>query len=149
MPEFPTMTRIIMNNIKTYSDVIKIPTFEERFLFLKVNGQVCNATFSGHRYLNQNLYRSPEWKRFRRKIIIRDNGSDLACDDRIISGSIIIHHINPLSMEDILYMRPCVFDEENAICTSARTHNAIHYGDESLIMKDYVPREKDDTCLWR
>ena len=135
--------------IKTYSELITIPTFLERYRYLKLGGSIGEETFGFDRYLNQTLYRSPEWKRFRRDMIIRDNGMDLAADDYEIVGKILVHHINPLTVQDVIRRDPKIFDPENVICTSINTHNAIHYGDESLLMVEPVVRTKYDTCPWR
>lgn len=134
---------------KTYSDLIKIEKFEDRFDYLSLIGIVGEITFGGHRYLNQMLYQSEKWKSIRREVIFRDNGSDLAHIDYPIIGSIYIHHINPITIDDVLEERPCVFDLNNLICTTFRTHNAIHYGSKDLLPKDPVNRKKGDTCLWR
>lgn len=136
-------------SIKRYSELIQISSFKERFEYLILNGRVGEFTFNGHRYLNQKLYRCPEWASIRRRVIIRDNGCDLACDGYEINGSILIHHINPITIEDVLERRPCVFDLENLICTSLNTHNAIHYSDEELLPRGLIERTKYDTCLWR
>lgn len=135
--------------IKTYSELITIPSFLERYRYLKLGGSIGEETFGFDRYLNQTLYRSPEWKRFRRDMIIRDNGMDLAADDYEIVGKILVHHINPLTIQDVIRRDPKIFDPENVICTSMNTHNAIHYGDESLLMIEPVVRTKYDTCPWR
>lgn len=135
--------------IRTYSELITIPTFKERFQYLKLDGRVGIETFGFDRYLNQTLYRSPEWKRFRRDIILRDNGCDLACEGYDIVGKILIHHINPLTIDDILRRDPKIFDPENVISTILNTHNAIHYGDESLLVMEPVVRTKNDTCPWK
>ena len=135
--------------IKTYSELITIPSFLERYRYLKLGGSIGEETFGFDRYLNQTLYRSPEWKRFRRDVIIRDNGMDLAADDYEIVGKILVHHINPLTVQDVIRRDPKIFDPENVICTSMNTHNAIHYGDESLLMIEPVVRTKYDTCPWR
>lgn len=137
------------DGIKTYSELITLPTFEERFEYLRLNGIVGSETFGHDRYLNQTLYRSPEWKRFRYKIIIRDNGCDLACEGYEIYEKVLIHHINPITVKNILERNPMVFDPENVVCTVLNTHNAIHYGDESLITKAPIKRSKNDTCPWR
>ena len=137
------------DGIKSYSELITLPTFEERFEYLRLNGTVGSETFGHDRYLNQTLYRSPEWKRFRHKIIIRDNGCDLACEGYEIYEKVLIHHINPITIKDILERNPMVFDPENVVCTILNTHNAIHYGDESLIIKAPITRSKNDTCPWR
>lgn len=135
---------------KSYSELIKIDSFEERFKYLSLVGIVGETTFGGHRYLNQILYQTDKWKKdTRREVILRDNGCDLAHEDYPIQGSIYIHHINPITIDDILEERPCVFDLENLISTSFRTHNAIHYGTEDLLLKGFVERKKNDTCPWR
>lgn len=135
--------------MKTYSELITLPTFEERFDYLQLNGLVGMDTFGSRRYLNQILYNSREWRSFRREIIIRDNGCDLGCEGREIHGTLIIHHINPLMIEDVLERRSCVFDPENTITTMHNTHNAIHYGDKSLLITAPIERSKNDTCPWR
>lgn len=135
--------------IRTYSELIKIPTFLDRFRYLQLGGQVGVETFGYDRYLNQMLYRTTEWKRFRNEIIIRDNGYDLACEGYEIVGKILIHHINPISAEDVLLRDRKVFDPENVISTTLNTHNAIHYGDESLLITEPIERKPNDTCPWR
>ena len=136
-------------SIKTYSELITLPTFLERFRYLKLGGLVGKETFGFDRYLNQTLYRSVEWKRFRRDVILRDMGMDLACDGYEIVGKIMVHHIGPLTIQDIIRRDPKIFDPENVICTSMNTHNAIHYGDESLLITEPIARTKNDTCPWR
>ena len=136
-------------SIKTYSELITLPTFLERFRYLKLGGLVGKETFGFDRYLNQTLYRSVEWKRFRREMILRDRGMDLACDGYEIVGKIMVHHIDPLTIQDIIRRDPKIFDPENVICTSMNTHNAIHYGDESLLITEPIARTKNDTCPWR
>lgn len=139
-----------MTYIKCYSELITLPTFIERFRYLKLDGSVGMDTFGHDRWLNQVLYRSPEWKRFRNGIIIRDNGCDLGCEDRpIMFGKIMIHHINPLTIEDVLNRDPKIFDEENVISTIMLTHNAIHYGDESILYQEPIERKPNDTCPWK
>ena len=138
-----------MNNIKSYSELILLPTFEERFQYLKLSGKVGYETFGSHRYLNQVLYKSPKWKRSRREVIIRDNGFDLGHEDYPIYGKIYVHHINPITIEDILEERYWVFDPEYLISTSLNTHNAVHYGNENFKINCFVERKKNDTCLWR
>lgn len=135
--------------IRTYSELITIPTFIERFRYLKLSGSVGIETFGYDRYLNQTLYRSYEWKRFRRDMILRDGGCDLACDDREIMGKILLHHIDPLTPKDVLERSWKIFDPENVICVSLDTHNAIHYGDENLLITDPIIRTKNDTCPWK
>ena len=136
-------------SIRTYSELITIPTFIERYRYLKLGGSVGKETFGFDRYLNQTLYRSPEWKRFRRDMILRDNGMDLACDEYEIVGKVLVHHIDPLTIQDVIRRDPKIFDSENVVCVSMNTHNAIHYGDESLLMIEPVVRTKNDTCPWR
>lgn len=139
-----------MNQIKTYSKLIQLRTFEDRFNYLNLQGTIGDPTFGGHRKLNQVLYSCPEWKSIRRQVIIRDNGCDLAIEDRPIAGKILIHHINPITIEDIINRHPCVFDLENLISCSMNTHNAIHYGDDE-VLKAYMfaDRKPGDTCPWR
>lgn len=138
-----------MINYRTYSELIKIESFEDRFKYLSLVGTVGEVTFGGHRYLNQTLYQTEKWKSTRREVILRDNGCDLAHKDYVINGSIYIHHLNPITIDDILEERPCVFDLENLVSTAFRTHNAIHYGSKDLLQKKPINRQKNDTCLWR
>ena len=136
-------------SIRTYSELITIPTFEERFEYLQLKGSVGKDTFGYDRYLNQVLYRSPEWKRLRNQIIIRDNGCDLACDGYDVYGKVLIHHLNPITVEDVLARSRKVFDPDNLVCVSHNTHNAIHYGDVDLLVTGPIIRTKNDTCPWR
>ena len=136
-------------NIRTYSELITIPTFEERYNYLKLNGIVGKETFGYDRYLNQLLYRSSDWRSFRDRIIIRDNGCDLACEGFELQSRIIIHHIDPITVEDIINKHPKVFDPENVVSTSHNTHLAIHYGDKNLISIAPIDRYKNDTCPWK
>ena len=135
--------------IRSYTALMRLPTFEERFEYLKLSAIIGESTFGYERYLNQAFYRSPEWKRFRREVILRDGGCDLAIADREIIDRIEIHHINPITIEDIENGESLLLDMDNAICTSPRTHKAIHYGDSSLLMKDPVIRRPNDMCPWR
>ena len=135
--------------IRTYSELITIPTFEERFEYLQLKGSVGKDTFGYDRYLNQVLYRSPEWKRLRNQIIIRDGGCDLACDGYDIYDKVLIHHLNPITVEDVLTRSRKVFDPDNLVCVSHSTHNAIHYGDVDLLVTGPIIRTKNDTCPWR
>ena len=135
--------------IKTYSGLIAIPKFEDRYSYLRLGGKVGEDTFGHSRYLNQVFYKSREWKNFRDYIIIRDNGCDLASPDRPISGRIYIHHINPITQDDILDRNELILDPENAICVSFDTHQAIHYGDSNLLRLDPIERRPNDTCPWR
>ena len=136
-------------SIKTYSELITIPTFEERFEYLQLKGSVGKDTFGYDRHLNQVLYRSPEWKRLRNQIIIRDCGCDLACDGYDIHSKVLIHHLNPITVEDVLARSRKVFDPDNLVCVSHNTHNAIHYGDVDLLVTAPIIRTKNDTCPWR
>lgn len=136
-------------SIKTYSELITIPTFIERYQYLRLGGRVGEDTFGYDRYLNQAFYTSKEWKRFRRDVIVRDMGCDLGIEDREIHGLIIIHHITPITKEDILNRSECLMDFDNVICVSDITHKAIHYGDESLLFTLPIERSKNDTCPWR
>ncbi len=135
--------------IRTYSELIKLPTFEERFNYLDLTGTVGESTFGYARYLNQILYKSKEWKRFRNGIILRDNGCDLGIDDRPLFDHIIIHHLNALTEEDIINRSNKIFDPENVISTCLKTHNAIHYGDVSSVTNIIVERKPNDTCPWK
>ena len=134
---------------KTYSELIAIPKYEDRFRYLQLQGAVGKDTFGYDRYLNQVLYNSQEWKRFRNEIIVRDNGCDLAFEGYDIHGRILVHHINPITVDDVVNRNPIVFDPENVICVTHNTHNAIHYGDESLLITAPVERTKHDTCPWK
>lgn len=137
-------------SIKTYSELITLPTFEERYRYLRLEGEVGKETFGFDRQLNQIFYSSTEWRTFRRDIIVRDMGCDLGIEDRRIGGLIMIHHIEPISIDDILHRRiEVLLNPENAICVSSNTHLAIHYGDESLLIKTPVARTANDTCPWR
>ena len=134
--------------IKTYSELRRLRTFEERFEYLALGGRVGHETFGRDRYLNQAFYRSIEWKQARRKAILRDNGCDLGIEGREIFDRIIVHHINPITPEDIEMSRDCLFDLDNLICTSHNTSNALHYGDASILMALPQERRKGDTALW-
>lgn len=135
---------------KCYSDLIKIPTFEERIEYLKLSGSIGIETFGFNRYLNQSLYHSAEWQKMRNEIIARDNGWDLAFKDRIIPGRVMIHHINPLREEDLVNRSQLIFDPENLISCSIDTHNRIHYGgNDNCDLPMYVERKPNDTCPWK
>jgi hypothetical protein len=141
-----TMT---INTYRTYAELITIPTFEERYEYLKLDGVVGKSTFGFNRYINQQFYLSPEWKETRRSIILRDNGCDLGCEDFEIHGSFLIHHLKEITEKDIIERRPICFDPNNLITTKFKTHNAIHYGDKSLLVVAPIARTKNDTCPWR
>lgn len=136
-------------SIKTYSELIRLPTFEERFEYLKLKGSVGKDTFGHDRYLNQVFYSSMEWRRLRDEIIIRDNGCDLGIEGREIGGKVYIHHLNPLGTNDILTHSEYLVNPEYLICVSFETHNAIHYGDINLLPRDPIERKRNDTCPWR
>ena len=136
-------------SIRTYSELITIPTFKERFEYLRLDGTVGKETFGFDRYLNQVFYRSPEWKSIRDQVIIRDNGCDLGTKGHEIYGRIIIHHMNPLTMKDVLDRNPSIVNPEFLITTIHNTHNAIHYGDENLLITAPIERSKNDTCPWK
>ena len=134
---------------RTYMELIQLPTFEERFEYCKCNANPSAATFGGHRLLNQMLYQSLQWKKVRRKVIIRDEGCDLGIADRPINSKILIHHLNPITIEQVANRDPCVFDPNNLICVSFDTHNAIHYGSiDRLTPSAPVERTQGDTKLW-
>lgn len=135
--------------IRSYTELRRIKTFEERYQYLRLRGVVGEATFGYDRYLNQILYTSGEWKRTRDIVIIRDDGCDLGVDGFEIYGSITVHHMNPITPQDIELGREHVYDPEFLICTTDLTHKAIHYGDESLLPKMPVERRRNDTCPWR
>ena len=140
---------IQMTNIKTYSELITIPTFEERFEYLKLDGRVGAETFGFDRYLNQAFYKSDEWLSIRDYVITRDNGCDLGVEGYEIYGRIIIHHMNPITKEDILQRSKFLINPEYLITTIKRTHDAIHYSDSNLLVKAPIERSKNDTCPWR
>jgi hypothetical protein len=135
--------------IRTYSELITFPTFEERFRYLKLDGKVGEETFGFDRYLNQIFYKSEEWLALRDFVIVRDMGCDLGMPDREIRGRILVHHMNPISKDDILQRSKFLLDPEYLICTIKNTHDAIHYGDESILYTIPVERTKNDTCPWR
>lgn len=136
-------------DIKTYSELKTLTTFEERFRYLKLNGQVGKDTFGFDRWLNQIFYKDPEWKSIRDYVIVRDNGCDLGIDGYEINGRILVHHMNPITKMDIVERSEYLLDPEYLISTVHRTHNAIHYGDEDLLIKTPIERTKNDTCPWK
>lgn len=135
--------------IKNYSELSLLPTFEERFEYLKLEGVVGADTFGFDRIFNQKFYQSYEWKTVRNEIIVRDLGCDLGIEDRQIFGRILIHHMNPISLKDISDATKFLLNPEYLICVSHDTHNAIHYGDIRLVKKDLVERKPNDTCPWK
>lgn len=135
---------------RTYLEVSQLKTFEERFEYLRVNSSIGIETFGSDRFLNQILYHDTEWRSVRNRVIIRDSGCDLGILDREISGEpIYIHHLNPITRENVLNRDPCLFDMNNLICCTRRTHNAIHYGDSTKLIHGLVERKPNDTCPWR
>lgn len=137
-------------NIRTYSELIKLETFEERYEYLKLGGRVGEDTFGFDRYLNQIFYKSDEWKSVRNYVITRDQGCDLGIPDREIRGNkILVHHMNPITKEDILNRSDILLNPEYLITTVKNTHDAIHYGDSELLYQGPVERTKNDTCPWR
>lgn len=135
--------------IRRYSELIALPTFEERFRYLRLNGCVGEETFGFDRFLNQIFYQSKEWKDVRDFVIIRDNGCDLGVEGCEIHGRILIHHMNPIVQKDIESRSEMLLDPEYLIATTHETHNAIHYGDETLLVREPVVRMKNDTCPWK
>ena len=135
--------------IRTYNELILLPTFEERFEYLKLSGRVGEETFGFDRWLNQKFYRSAEWKHLRDQVIIRDNGCDLGVEGREIYGKIFIHHMNPISKKDILERTDLLLNPMYLISVTKQTHDAIHYSDDSILMKDPIVRSRNDTCQWR
>lgn len=135
--------------LKTYSDLMLRDSFIARYRYLKLPGVVGESTFGFERYLNQTLYQSRYWRKLRDEIIVRDHGCDLGIEDYELHGSIIVHHLNPITLDDIELGRKCVFDPENLICTGHNTHRAIHYGDETMLPQPLILRQRHDTCPWR
>lgn len=137
-------------SIRTYSELTNIKTFEERFRYLKLDGSVGKETFGFDRYLNQMFYKSDEWKRIRNYIIVRDSGCDLGIQDRQIGGRIYVHHMNPVTVDDLVHASDFLLNPEYLICASFDTHNAIHYGDESLLIESTpLERRPNDTTPWK
>lgn len=135
--------------VRTYTELSKLRTFEERFEYLLQAGNVGEATFGGSRFINQDFYRSKEWKSIRDSVIIRDNGMDLGVDGRPVNGRVMVHHMVKLRKEDFLYRTPFLIDPEYMITVSHQTHNVLHYGNLNGVPKDYTPRSPNDTCPWR
>lgn len=133
---------------RTYSELSELKTFEERFEYLSLKGEVGHETFGFNRWVNQRFYTSREWRRLRQLAVIRDGSCDLGVEGYDIHTDLVVHHMNPLTEEDILHGTPHALDLEYLICTTHDTHNAIHYGDASLLAKPYTPRRPGDTKLW-
>ena len=138
-----------METIRTYTELMQLKTFKERFRYLKLSAAVGQETFGFERYLNQRFYRSNEWRQLRNKIIVRDNGCDLADPGREIVKKVYIHHMNPIGTDDIVHASDYLLNPEYLICCSFDTHNAIHYGDESLLLSEPIHRTPNDTCPWK
>ena len=137
-------------DIRTYSELVKLPTFEERYRYLRLGSRVGDETFGHDRYLNQSFYKSKEWFRIRDEVILRDFGCDLGIPGREIFKRVIIHHMNPLTKTDIIDRTDFLLNPEYLICTTKRTHDAIHYSDDSILIPDILPeRSVNDTCPWR
>lgn len=136
--------------IRTYTELSRLKTFDERFEYLQLKGVVGRETFGFDRIFNQKFYTSDEWRRVRDEVIVRDNGCDLGVEGyEILGRRMIIHHINPITMDDIANGSPALLDPENLITTIHPTHNAIHYGDKNLLIRAPIERRKYDTCPWR
>lgn len=139
----------MLPNLKSYRQLLLLPSFKERFEYLKIGGLVGKETFGGRRYLNQKLYHTPEWERVRNIVISRDRACDLALPDLEIHDKVYVHHINPITIEDILERADLVLDPENLITVSFLTHQAIHYGSFELVNRNPIERKPNDTIPWR
>ena len=135
--------------LKSYRNLILLPTILDRFEYLRIKGNVGDPTFGFDRFINQDFYQSREWRQVRMKVIARDEGCDLGVPEYPIGGKVIIHHINPITAEDIENASDLLFDMDNLICVSESTHNAIHFGDETLLPAEPIIRTPGDTCPWR
>lgn len=133
----------------TYTELMKLDTFEDRFAYLKLNGKVGSDTFGFERFLNQSFYHSDAWKKFRNEIILRDKACDLGVDGYEMNDHIIIHHMNPITLDDLVHFNPDVMNPEYVICVSDETHKAIHYGSEKILRRVPVERRAGDTCPWK
>jgi hypothetical protein len=139
----------LLTKSKSYTELENYKTFGERYQYLRLTGIVGDTTFGFDRYLNQLLYNSREWRNARDEVLIRDDGGDLGLYDYPIRGRVIVHHMNPISLEDVKSGDRSVYNPEFLICVSHATHLALHYGDESLLLKDPIVRRPNDTCPWR
>ena len=148
IPEANQLKRVKMTT-RSYSEMIKLKSFEERYNYLKLSGSTGVVTFGFDRYLNQTFYTSYKWKQIRRDVIVRDEACDLAIPERSIFGGIRVHHMNPIAPEDLELEKDIVFDPEFLICTSHNTHNAIHFGNEKNLFALSKERKKGDTTLWK
>lgn len=134
---------------RCYTELIQLPTFKERYEYLRLGGLVGQDTFGFDRYLNQKFYRSPEWKRIRRDVIIRDEGRDLAMEGYELQGNVFVHHMNPMKPDDLVNVPDWILNPEFLICVSKRTHDAIHFGDASLLPALPTERTPNDMCPWK
>lgn len=135
--------------MRTYEELSKLETLEERFEYLRLDGAVGAETFGTDRYLNQKFYKSKRWRKAAGDAIIRDNGCEMGHPDFPINGPILVHHLNPITIEDVVNQNANLYDLNNLVCTSKITHNAIHYGNEELLPKNPVTRSANDTCPWK
>lgn len=135
--------------IRCYTDLIQLPTFQERYEYLRLAGRVGEDTFGFDRYINQKFYRSPEWKQVRRDVIIRDEGRDLAMEGYELQDNIFVHHMNPIAPKDLIDISEWVLNPEYLVCVSKRTHDAIHFGDARLLPKLPTERTPNDMCPWK
>lgn len=135
--------------MRNYTDLQKLKSFKDRFNYLKLDGKIGEDTFGFDRWLNQTFYTSPEWRRVRDQVIVRDNGNDLGIDGMRIYGKVLIHHMNPITYKNIVHRDEDILNPEYLICVSQRTHNAIHYGSEDLLPTDPIERTQNDTCPWK
>lgn len=142
------MKKSMTMSIRTYSELSRFDTFEDRYEYLKLGGYVGEATFGFDRWINQEFYQSRQWKDVRRQVVLRDNGCDLGIRGREINGGLLVHHMNPMSSDDIVHGEEWILDPEYLITTTKDTHNAIHYGDQRLLRKPFEPRRPGDTKLW-
>ena len=134
---------------RTYTELIQLPTFKERYEYLRLGGIVGQDTFGFDRYLNQKFYHSPEWKRIRRDVIIRDEGRDLAMEGYELQNNIFVHHMNPMIPDDLINVPEWILNPEFLVCVSKQTHDAIHFGDASLLPKLPIERTPNDMCPWK
>lgn len=141
--------RLVIMGTKSYKELILLDTFEQRYEYLRLTGCVGQEVFGHDRYVNQGFYTSPDWKSLRNEIIIRDDGCDLGIEDRPIYGKIYIHHINPITLEELERSASALWDPDNLICVSFTTHQAIHYGDASILPQEPIERYPNDTCPWK
>ncbi len=140
----------MMKMSRSYKELSDISDYVKRFEYLRLSGSVGELTFNGHRYLNQKFYTSdPQWLKVKQQVILRDEGCDMGHPDFPIYGKILIHHINPITIDDLIQRNPCIFDLDNLVCVCLNTHNAIHYGDSTLLKLPPVERRANDTCPWR